>query len=237
MAQDEARTETPGRRLTKQLCAVIRQALEPLAPGRIGRYDDAFEVRAFGDNITRWGTNVVLIETGPWPAAEPDPYLVRLNFVALMSALDALARGTVSQADTKVYETLPENGDGLFYLLVRNATVVAGTGVAPFTADIGIVANRAVRAVGGERRLALAARIEDLGDLHTMAGLEDVDASGLVAAPLWDRNLAVGQLVAIPDWSAQPSERVIEPGQPASLVLLRPEGGGTYRVVRVVAFE
>jgi len=72
VAFDEARTESPGRILTKQLCALIRDALEPLAPGRIARYDDEFEVRAFGDNLTRWGTSVVLIETGPWPAAEPD---------------------------------------------------------------------------------------------------------------------------------------------------------------------
>src|SRR5512139_1917155 len=99
VAFDEARTESPGRLLTKQLCALIRDALEPLAPGRVARYDEDFEVRAFGDNLTKWGTSVVLIETGPWPAAEPDPYLVRLNFVALMAALDGLATGRVKLAD------------------------------------------------------------------------------------------------------------------------------------------
>ena len=57
-------------------------------------------MRAFGDNLTLWGTPVVLIETGPWPAAEPDPALVRLNFVAILSALDALATGAVERAKT-----------------------------------------------------------------------------------------------------------------------------------------
>ena len=52
-------------------------------------------MRAFGDNITKWGTRVVLIETGPWPAPNPDRALVRLNFVAIVSALDALATGRV----------------------------------------------------------------------------------------------------------------------------------------------
>ena len=97
VAFDEARTENAGRKLTKQVCAVIRDALEPFAPGQIGRYDDEFEVRAFGDNITLWGTPVVLIETGPWPSEEPDAALVRLNFVALLSALDALATGDVAR--------------------------------------------------------------------------------------------------------------------------------------------
>ena len=83
VAYDRAASENDGRVLTKKLCAVIRDALEPFAAGQIGRYDDAFEVRAFGDNITLWGTPVVLIETGGSAAAEPDAALVRLNFIAL----------------------------------------------------------------------------------------------------------------------------------------------------------
>ena len=78
---------------------MIRDALEPFASGQIGRYDDSFEVRAFGDNITLWGTPVVLIETGAWPSLDPDPALVRLNFVAIVAALDALATGAVDGAD------------------------------------------------------------------------------------------------------------------------------------------
>ncbi|MGE5813148.1 MAG: M14 metallopeptidase family protein, partial [Acidobacteriota bacterium] len=135
---DELRTENEGRRLTKKTCAVIRDALEPLAPGQIGRYDDEFEVRAFGDNVTLWGTPVVLIETGAFPTRPPDPAIVRLNFVAILTALDALATERVQDADPARYESLPENGDRLFYTLIKGASIVTGTGVAPFTGDIGI---------------------------------------------------------------------------------------------------
>ena len=235
VAFDEARTESPGRILTKQLCALIRDALEPLAPGRVARYDDEFEVRAFGDNLTKWGTNVVLIETGPWPAAEPDPYLVRLNFVALMTSLDGLATGRVRQADRRRYETLPVNETELFYLLVRNATVIPGTGVAPFTADIGIVANRGVRTTNGTRETRLNARIEDLGDLHVMSALESVDATGLFVAPLWDPAMKAGDVVELPDFAAQRAPRVIATGEPAELVLLRRDGD-RYRVERVIRY-
>jgi hypothetical protein len=234
---DEARTESPGRVLTKQICAVIREALEPLAPGRIGRYDDEFEVRAFGDNVTKWGTNVVLIETGPWPATEPDPHLVRLNFVALMTALDALATGRVHRADKAAYESLPVNGSDFFYLLIRNAAVVSGTGIAPFTADIGIVANRVVRDEGGARTTRLVARIEDLGDLHPFGALEDVNAAGLVVAPMWDPSIKAGDRLSLPDWSSKKAEKTIAPGQPAALLLLQQEGtANAYRVVRVISY-
>jgi hypothetical protein len=235
VAGDEARTETPGRLLTKQACALIREALEPLAPGRIARYDDEFEVRAFGDNLTKWGTSVILIETGPWPAAEPDPYLIRLNFVAMMTALDGLATGRARQADTRAYETLPINETDLFYLLVRNATVIAGTGVAPFTADIGVAANRGVRAVDGRREPRLSARIEDLGDLHNMSALESIDATGMFVAPLWDPALKAGDLVALPDFTARRAPRVIAVGEPVEFVILRRDGD-RYVVERVVRY-
>lgn len=235
VAFDEARTESPGRILTKKTSVLIREALEPLAPGRIARYDDEYEVRAFGDNLTKWGTSVVLIETGPWPAVDPDPYLVRLNFVALMTALDGLATGRVDHADMRRYDSMPINETDLFYLIIRNATVVPGTGVVPFTADVGIVANRVVRVVGGKRETRLVARFEDLGDLRVMSALESVDATGLFVAPMWDPGLNVGDVVALPDFATRRAPRVIEQGEPAELVILR-RVGETYRVERVVRY-
>jgi len=234
VAYDEPRTESPGRRLTKQVCAVIRDALEPLAPGQIGRYDDAYEVRAFGDNVTRWGTSVVLIETGPWPASRPDPPLVRLNFVAIASALDALATGRVRDADPARYDTLPPNDDRLFHTLVRNATIVPGTGVAPFVGDVGIVAQRAVRR-DGDRRLDLVARIEDIGDLRVHGALETIDATGLALTPAFTEAARPGDELTLPDWSQTPSATPIATGQPARLFLLSDAGApGRYHLERIV---
>jgi hypothetical protein len=222
VAYDKARSENAGRTLTKKLCAVIRDALEPFASGQIGRYAEEFEVRALGDNLTLWGTPVVLIETGGFPAAEPDPALVRLNFVGIVSALDALATGNVEKADSKRYETLPMNESKEFYILVQHATVLSGTGIKAFTADIGITGNRRVRTVDGRRQIQMQASIGDLGDLRTYGALRTIDASGLMVAPLWDPSLKEGQEVDLPDWSKQPSARTIAPGQSAELVLMRP---------------
>jgi hypothetical protein len=233
VAYDEPRTVNEGRLLTKRTCAVIRDALEPLAPGHLGRYDDEFEVRAFGDNITLWGTPVVLIETGPFPAREPDPVLVRLNFVALLTALDALATGRVHQADPARYESLPENDSRLFHTLVRNASIVTGSGIPPFTGDVGITATRRVRTEGGQRRLALVMGIEDLGDLRVFSGLEEIDAQGMVAAPIFAPDLTEGAEVRLPD--PLKVERPLGVGQPAALVLLKPSSTpGRYRVIRLI---
>jgi hypothetical protein len=233
VAFDEARTENAGRVLTKRTCAIIRDAVEALAPGQIGRYDDEYEERAFGDNVTKWGTPVVLIETGAWPGDHPDEALTRLNYVALLTALDALASGRVEQASPARYESLPENGDRLFHTLIANGTLIAGTGVTPYIADIGVVAQRTVRVVNGERRMGLAARIDDLGDLHVYGALETIDATGLVVAPLVDPSAAVGATVHIDEAATLPVRVAI--GEPPAFLLLRRTGNpGEFTVERVV---
>jgi hypothetical protein len=237
VSYDEERSVNEGRLLTKRISAVIRDAVEPLAPGQVGRYDDEFEVRAFGDNITKWGTSVVLIETGPWPAEDPDPPLVRMNFVALVTALNALASGRVHAADPARYDTLPLNESRLLHTVVRNVTIEAGTGVAPFTGDVGIVATRVVRRQGDERTLGLVARIEELGDLRVFGAMHEIDGAGLVLAPAFAADLRAGATVSMPDWSARQPAPIIAPGQPARLVLLRQIGGNRFRVEQVIAFD
>jgi Zinc carboxypeptidase len=226
VAFDKPRTENAGRKLTKQLCAVIRDALEPFASGQIGRYDDEFEVRAFGDNITLWGTPVVLIETGPWPSQEPDGALVRLNFVAIVAALDSLATGQVERADPSRYETLPMNESKVFYVIVRNATVINGAGIPPFTADIGVIATRRVTVAEGKRELQMAMTIDDMGDLSTMGALRTIEATGMTAIPLTDDKLEAGQVVDLPEWKTT-TATPIAVGQPARIAILKraPQAG------------
>ena len=233
VAYDKSRSENAGRKLTKKVCAIIRDALEPLASNQIGRYEDEFEVRAFGDNITLWGTPVVLIETGPWPSTEPDAALVRLNFIAIVAALDALASGSVDKASAKRYETLPVNESREMYVLVRNGTVISGAGVPPFTADVGIVANRRVRTVEGRRTLQVVTSIDDIGDLRTLGGLRTIDATGMTLVPAGARQFQAGQVVDLPDWRAK-SEATIAVGQAARIAILKPSGDGRFVVETVL---
>jgi zinc carboxypeptidase len=233
VAFDAARSDSPGRQLTRKLCAVIRDALEPFAPGQIGRYDDEFEVRAFGDNVTLWGTPVVLIETGGWPSPQPDAALVRLNFIAILAALDSLASKRVEQADPQRYESLPLNQSRAFYVLVRNATVINGAGVPPFTADIGVIANRRVRQAAGSRDLQVSLVIDDIGDLRTSGGLTTIDASGMTVVPA-DDDFEVGRVVDLPEWK---SKRPISigVGEPPRFALLKPASEpGKYVVAAVI---
>jgi hypothetical protein len=237
VAYDEARSVNDVRLLAKRTSSVIVQALTPFVEGHIGRYDDEFEPRAFGDNITRWGTGVVLVETGPWPGPDPDETLVRLNFVALVSALDALASGRVHDADPAVYDRLPENESRLFHTLIRQATIVPGTGVAPFIGDIGLAGQREVHDSGSARQVRWQVSVADLGDLRGYGGLETIDATGLVVSPMHDPSALEGEMVTLPTERPGAGAPAIAIGQPARLWILQPVAQNRYRLVRRLVIE
>ena len=233
VAFDDAKTVSAGRELTRKLAAVVRDSLEPLAPGRIGKYDDAFEVRAFGDNLTKWGTPVLLIETGPYPEVNPDPTLVRMNFVALVRALSALADGSVERADPSRYDSLPMNESLNLHTVIRNVTIIQGSGIPPFVGDLGINAVRRVRVDGGTRLVVESYQIDDLGDLRTAGRLFDVDGTGKTLAPAI-AGVTVGQEIPLPEWTKdKPSPLLVLNGYPAQLMLLRPLPSGAYVVERL----
>lgn len=179
VASDEARTDTPGRMRNKKLCGVMIEALAPFIEGHIGRYDDTFNPRAFGDLISQWGTPVILIETGALRGAAAHD-LAGLNFVALAAALRALADGSVESASAAPYEALRENGGGIYDLVVRGGTLInrvreGRTEVPPYVADLAINVDRNRGADGAARR----ALVNEIGDLAGFTrGLEEAEATG-----------------------------------------------------------
>ena len=183
------------------------------------------------------------IETGPWPGADPDRMLVKLNFVALITALDAIASGTVDNADPGVYERLPENDALLLHTIVRGATVLAGTRVPPFRADIGLAGTRVVRRTAGRRTLQWQASIQEIGDLRVYGALQTIDGDGLFVSAVYSA-ARVGDEVVIPDavraasgavGAAAPAGPTVTLGAPARLWLLRAGSlPGRYRIERVI---
>lgn len=177
VVSDASGSDTPGRIRNKKLCAVMVEALAPFIYGHIGRYDDTFNPRAFGDLISQWGTPVILIETGALKGKSNDD-LVGLNFVAFAASLKSLSDGSVEDANPAVYDALRMNEGGIIYdLIVRGATLVnrtrdAGAKMPPYPADLAVNAETR-RVEGGTTRRA---SVQDVGDLSIYRGLEEVDA-------------------------------------------------------------
>ncbi len=186
VAGDPQGTVTPGRLRAKRACAAIVKALAPFVPGGMARYDEDWSPRAFGDNLTAWGTPVVLIESGGLPAGLGFPDLTRLNFVAILTVLQDLARDDLTAYDPQVYEDLKRNQDGSWVdVVVRGGSVLQPGAATPYRADLAFNVFRDDRELAGCAFEGTApSRIRDLGDARFLAAGREIDATGnLVLAP------------------------------------------------------
>ncbi|WP_246859373.1 M14 family zinc carboxypeptidase [Spirosoma sp. KCTC 42546] len=180
-AYDEERNINDVRQRSMQLIVGMNRALQQFVPGQVARYDDEFEPRAFGDNIQKWGTTLILIESGGFKG-DPEKMTIRkLNFVAILTALKAIADGSYKQENSTDYQAIPENGRALFDVLIRNATVIREG--RPVIVDIGINHNE----VNSKSASAFyyKSSVDDIGDLSTFYGLEEIDATGLTLVPAY----------------------------------------------------
>ena len=173
-AADPRRSWGPIRSRARQVAAVIATVLEEEVPGRVARYGDAFNPRAFGDLMQQWGTSTVLIESGVLPDDPQKQRLRAINSGALLAALEAIARGSWRQADPRAYEDLPENSGNSYDLVVRGGTLLV-PGQEPVPIDL------AFAFADGIARTGLTLRA--VGDLEEVWAHEEIDASGHFLVP------------------------------------------------------
>ncbi len=177
-AADEDRSDTPVRLRAKHVASVFADVLRQFIDGHIAKWDDMFEPRAFGDNIQRWGTSTVLVESGGWPG-DPDKFFIRkLNAVGLLCSLFAIATGEYEFSDLEIYERIPFNTKYAFDYLIRNATYIAHEDTLPIHVDVGINYETTIQELTG--KTVRLARVVDVGDLRYFTAFEECDAGGLL---------------------------------------------------------
>ncbi|TBW27620.1 peptidase M14 [Gramella sp. KN1008] len=157
-----------------KLIVVMDQILQEYAPGQVGRYNDDFEPRAFGDNIQKWGTSTILIESGGYPEDREKQEIRKLNFVAILSALHSIAAGDFKKANLEDYEKIPNNDRMLFDLKLKEVTYeLEGE---EYILDIGI--NKNELDIKDNTDFYYSSQVVDQGDLSTSYAYETFDAKG-----------------------------------------------------------
>lgn len=173
-AFNEAKDINPVRRRAMELIGVLNDDLQQLIPGHIGRYDDTFNVRAFGDNIQKWGVSTILVESGAYQHDPDKEYIRKLNFLLLLRAFEAICNNSYEDRGIDAYESLPFNVKENFCdLMIRNAVVVGEGG--EYKVDIAV--NRE-EVIDNDQSVRFRSAIFDMGDLSQMTGYEEFDAAG-----------------------------------------------------------
>lgn len=163
-----------------KVIARMNKVLQEIIPGQVGKYDDTFEPRAFGDNIQKWGTSTILIESGGM-ANDPEKQAIRkLNFIAILTAIKSIGSRQYIDQDINEYWEIPFNSSNLNDVIFRDITIKNPDGRS-YLADIAI--RRQEFDHRGKFPLYYQGKIEDLGDLSTQYGYQDINGAGLEYMP------------------------------------------------------
>lgn len=188
-AEEATRSYGPVRIRARLVASWLATDFGQVVAGRIARYDDSFNPRAFGDAMQSWGASTVLIESGAL-AGDPQKQLLRTyNAAAIIGALDAIATKAYERADTNAYESLPFNRGGADDLLVLGGSLVV-PGVGALRADVAINFDDSVARTGGH--------ISEVGDLETAVAMDTLDLTGKFLHPMPDAVTQTGGSTWVP---------------------------------------
>lgn len=171
---DHVKSINYTREKSMQVILKIREALDQFIPGQIARYSDDYEPRAFGDNLTRAGIGVILIESGFYRNDYNKDFVRKLNFLSLLTAFETIVEKDYEKLFYADYFEIPENMQMLFDLLLRNLELEFNG--RSFVVDVGI--NRTKKYDAQKKEFYYEGKIAELGDLSVFYGIEEENLEG-----------------------------------------------------------
>ncbi|MBI5475879.1 MAG: peptidase M14 [Ignavibacteriales bacterium] len=169
-AFDAQKSDNQIRMKAKHLASVFASTMKQFISGKVTKYDDSFEPRAFGDNMQLWGTSTLLVESGHVQDDLQKDFIRKLNFVGILSSIFAIATDALEEFDLKEYEELPFNGKKAYDLIIRNILIESKNGIKT-EAELGISSQV-------DTHSEPPPKLVDVGDLSLFIGLAEIDGRG-----------------------------------------------------------
>jgi len=150
--------------------------IQKYAPGQVGRYNDDFEPRAFGDNIQKWGTSTILIESGGFNNDAEKQFIRKLNYVSILAAIQSISSGSYKNTSIDNYEKIPQNDNKLFDLKITNIHFPYLSN--KYVVDLGINLSEIENKKHSD--FYYKGVIREIGDLSTYYGYNTIDAKDFI---------------------------------------------------------
>lgn len=168
-AYNDAKEIDSSRKKAMQIIGRLNESIQLEIPGFVGRYDDTYSYRAFGDSFSSKGIATTLIESGHYPE-DPNRQVARwMTFLSLYNAINLIAEQSFTDDSLAKYNAIPMNtSNGIVDVLLRGVNIKN-----QYSADISINSNSHFK----------RARIREIGDLTTMFALLSKDMSSFQIEP------------------------------------------------------
>ena len=180
---DDAGTWTPSRLRAGQICQRMLRQIQPIIPGKIAKWTDEYESRAFGDTFSSRGYGLVLLESGGagWDLEKQS--LRKLNACLLLDAFCAIADGSFASESIAEYEALPTNERAIVDIKITDAPLSA-------TVRADVLFNL-VETPMTDGNIHYSWVIENIGDMSPFYGLSEIDGKDLHLSP--DSSISLGE--------------------------------------------
>ena len=180
---DDAGTWTPSRLRAGQICQRMLRQIQPIIPGKIAKWTDEYESRAFGDTFSSRGYGLVLLESGGagWDLEKQS--LRKLNACLLLDAFCAIADGSYAAESIAEYEALPTNERAIVDIKITDAPLSA-------TVRADVLFNL-VETPMTDGNIHYSWVVENIGDMSPFYGLSEIDGKDLHLSP--DSSISLGE--------------------------------------------
>lgn len=180
---DDAGTWTPSRLRAGQICQRMLRQIQPIIPGKIAKWTDEYESRAFGDTFSSRGYGLILLESGGagWDLEKQS--LRKLNACLLLDAFCAIADGSFASESIAEYEALPTNERAIVDIKITDAPLSA-------TVRADVLFNL-VETPMTDGNIHYSWVVENIGDMSPFYGLSEIDGKDLHLSP--DSSISLGE--------------------------------------------
>jgi hypothetical protein len=180
---DNEGTWTPSRMRAGQICNRMLSQIQPIIPGKIAKWTDEYEPRAFGDTFSSRGYGLVLLESGGAGWDLEKHALRKLNACLLIDAFCAIADGSYASESIANYEALPTNERAIVDIKITDAPLSSSV-----RAD---VLFNLVETPMTDGNIHYSWLVENIGDMSPFYGLTEIDGKDLHLSP--DSSIALGE--------------------------------------------
>ncbi|MDX3775089.1 M14 family zinc carboxypeptidase [Chromatiaceae bacterium AAb-1] len=172
-AFDHQKTVDEPRKRAMQLIGDMAELVEQEIPGHLGRYNDTYSERSFGDTFAGMGISTILVESGGYPADDTRQIARRVNAQLLVRMINSIVSDSYLNIPADRYNQIPFNrSGGVKDVVISNLQLT----LQQQTASIDVAFDLDLKA-------AKRARIDDIGDLSIFGSYHQLDATGLNYQP------------------------------------------------------
>ena len=184
-AYDEALSVNSVRLAAMQVIVEMNDALQLVIPDHVGRFNDEYEIRAFGDNFQALGTSTILIEAGGYADDPEKQHIRKLVFLSIIRGLLSIAKKTFLNTTSEAYFAIPDNKLKHFQILLRSCKLktekvklnqeALNESEIEYSVDIGLIAKENISE--DLRSINYTYLVADIGDLSNRFGYKDIDCT------------------------------------------------------------